>query len=81
MQYTNAGENALTVPVEENRMVLQLIFSSTQVTIMKEEYIYPFRSLLGEFGGALGMFFGFSFVMIWDLLKMMLDFLLAKLST
>ena len=31
-----------------------------------------FESLVAEFGGALGMFLGFSFLMIWDWLELLL---------
>ena len=31
-----------------------------------EVLLYPFTSLIAEFGGALGLFFGFSFMTIWQ---------------
>ena len=31
-----------------------------------EELIYPWQSLVAEFGGALGLFLGFSFMTVWD---------------
>ena len=31
-----------------------------------QELLYPFSSFLAEFGGALGLFLGFSFAMFWD---------------
>ena len=31
-----------------------------------EELIYPWQSLVAEFGGALGLFLGFSLMAIWD---------------
>ena len=31
-----------------------------------EELIYPWTSLVAEFGGALGLFLGVSFMTIWD---------------
>ena len=34
-----------------------------------EEYLYDERSLLAEFGGALGLFLGFSFYMLWDIVE------------
>ena len=34
--------------------------------IEREELIYPWQSLVAEFGGALGLFLGFSFMTIWD---------------
>ena len=34
--------------------------------IEQEILLYPFTSLLAEFGGALGFFLGFSIMTIWD---------------
>ena len=31
-----------------------------------EELIYPWQSFVAEFGGALGLFLGFSLMTIWD---------------
>ena len=39
---------------------------STEFTLEEEEFIYPFISFVAEFGGALGLFLGFSFFMVWD---------------
>ena len=33
----------------------------------KQVFVYPLTSLVAEFGGALGLFVGFSFLLIWDL--------------
>ena len=41
--------------------------SSTEITLEEEEYIYPLLSFIAEFGGALGLFLGFSFLTLWDL--------------
>ena len=42
-----------------------------------EELIYPWQSLVAEFGGALGLFLGFSFLTIWDLV---IDFRCFKIA-
>ena len=39
---------------------------TTEISIEEEQWVYPEMSFLAEFGGALGMFLGFSFIMIWD---------------
>ena len=36
-------------------------------TVMEEVYDYPLFSFIAEFGGALGLFLGFSFMMFWDI--------------
>ena len=33
---------------------------------MEEVLVYPFESFMAEFGGALGLFLGVSFMTIWD---------------
>ena len=37
-----------------------------------EELIYPWQSFVAEFGGALGLFLGFSLMTIWDSLHTVL---------
>ena len=36
----------------------------------KEVEVYPLESFISEFGGALGLFVGFSFMMIWDIFEL-----------
>ena len=43
-----------------------LCLVTTDVQVETEELVYPFNSFKAEFGGALGLFLGFSFIMIWD---------------
>ena len=42
---------------------------SERTQVEEEILLYPFTSLLAEFGGSLGLFCGFSFVTIWNSLK------------
>ena len=44
-----------------------LIFGDLKETVETEVYTYDFGSLVAEFGGALGLFTGFSFFMLWDM--------------
>ena len=39
--------------------------ASTRTWTEEEILLYPFTSLIAEFGGALGLFLGFSFMAIW----------------
>ena len=43
-----------------------LKFPDNEVTIETEVELYSFISLVSDIGGALGLFLGFSFVMVWD---------------
>ena len=49
-------------------------------TIMKmtEVWMYPFESLVAEFGGGLGLFLGFSFMNIWEVLECVIQFFIKK---
>ena len=39
-----------------------------QIKTETEDWVYPGLSFIAEFGGAMGLFVGFSFYMIWDCL-------------
>ena len=43
-----------------------LLFVSTETILEEEILVYPWTSLVAEFGGTLGLFLGFSFMMLWD---------------
>ena len=51
-----------------NSSILDLHLATTTVLVKTEVLVYPFSSLIAEFGGALGLFLGFSFMMTWDIL-------------
>ena len=44
------------------------MFASTKVTVKKEEWSYSKLDFVADCGGLLGLFIGFNFVMIWDLI-------------
>ena len=53
-------------------------FSSNSLTIKEEALLYPFDSFLAEFGGSLGLFLGFSFLTMWDILLSILKLIMQK---
>ena len=53
-----------------------LNFVSTDIRIEREVEIYPLLSFVSELGGSLGLFLGFSFLTIWD----MIDYLILMYS-
>ena len=48
---------------------LWVTFGSVATTVEKEFYSYQFDSLVSDFGGSLGLFIGFSFFALWDIIK------------
>ena len=60
-------EEPLTTPLSIKASVIQPIFASNLVEVEKEEEAFPFISLVADCGGILGLFIGFNFLMIWDL--------------
>ena len=50
-------------------------FASNSVILKEEAYLYPFISFLAEFGGSLGLFLGFSFLSLWDVIIDFFQFL------
>ena len=60
------GNKETTMFRLDNFFVVSLWPISSYTRIEKEELIYPFSSLVAEFGGTLGLFLGFSFMTLWD---------------
>ena len=65
---TNLKEFNL-VDIPDNRVAICLWAVSKYTQAEEEVLVYPFQSLIAEFGGCLGLFLGFSFMTIWDGLK------------
>jgi hypothetical protein len=64
--YTNykLATEPMKFDIETQR--LAVAFSTPDVLKRTEELLYPLESFVSEFGGALGLFLGFSCMMIWD---------------
>ena len=54
------------------------VYASTQLIVKEEAELYPLNSFIAEVGGALGLFFGFSFVGLWNLFLSMIVFFTGK---
>ena len=50
----------------------QLSFAKTEAWEEREALVYEFVSFVSEFGGSLGLFLGFSFYSVWDVLELFL---------
>ena len=59
---------------------LGFVMAAKRFKKRKEVEVYPFQSFVSEFGGALGLFLGFSFMMLWDLIETSSKCLLSKLQ-
>ena len=53
-------------------------YASSQLIVKEEAELYPLNSFIAEFGGALGLFLGFSFVGLWNLFLSMIVFFKGK---
>ena len=60
------SETPSTYP--SNRTTVTPFFTSNRVQVLREEEAHPFDSFIADIGGVLGLFIGFNFLMIWDLL-------------
>ena len=58
-----------------------IFMSSAYFVVEKEVLAYTWITFLAEFGGALGLFLGFSFLMIWDLLEWIITFYQQRLCS
>lgn len=47
---------------------LRIMFGTSRVQVEKEEEATTFSCLVADCGGILGLFIGFNFIMIWDLI-------------
>ena len=61
---------------DDGKAIFSMSFSTNVLTVMEEEYVYPLDSFIAEIGGALGLFLGFSFMMIWDFIQFAIESLI-----
>ena len=58
---------------EINETSIKVMYASPKIHVEKEEEAYSVRSLVSDLGGALGLFIGFNFLMIWDLIIIVIE--------
>ena len=65
-KFVNSNPDVMTSS-GSNRTIEVAFFAASRKTQIEEEVLlYPFTSLVAEFGGTLGLFLGFSFITIWQ---------------
>ena len=57
------------IQVNHNETQLILKNTSPYLLIETEALVYTVESLVAEFGGTLGLFLGFSFLTLWDVVE------------
>ena len=62
------------IQVNHNETQLILKNTSPYLLVESEALVYTVESLVAEFGGALGLFLGFSFMNIWDVVEIAADY-------
>ena len=61
------------IQVNHNETQLLLKNTSPYLLIETEALVYTVESLVAEFGGTLGLFLGFSFMTLWDVVEFVVD--------
>ena len=75
MNYEGLGEKVYTkcthffLPFFNHILGYLFVLVNNELTVKTEAYLYDERSLLAESGGALGLFLGFSFYMLWQIFE------------
>ena len=54
------------------------MFASSKVCVEKEEIEFTFDDLVADCGGVLGLFIGFNFLMVWDVIFFILKNFVKK---
>ena len=65
-KYVQIGRRTTTGLVDKDNYIFNLWANSDDTFMKTEEYIYPWPSLVADFGGTLGLFLGFSFMTLWE---------------
>ena len=78
-RYTEFSLAKEIVSSTAEQSMLDLRFSQSSLVKRKEVLVYPLSSLVAEFGGTFGLFVGFSFLMFWDFIEMVIGFI-AKIK-
>ena len=62
-----------------NTTLLYILFDRPSITTETEEEAYSIGYLVADCGGVMGLFVGFNFLMIWDLVQLWLASLKSRI--
>ena len=65
-EYVLEEETQIFLNEEDDQTAVYITLSTPEVLIKEEKQIYEVTSLVGDVGGSLGLFLGFSLLMVWD---------------
>ena len=72
MEVTFSTEEAM---IRSGEVWVNIMLASSKIKVKEEILIYDIESLVSDFGGALGLFVGFSFLTLFDLYELVLKFM------
>ena len=65
-EYKIIGDKAPTAWAKKGLLTFALLAVDNNIYVETEALLYPGTSLVAEIGGTLGLFIGFSFMILWD---------------
>ena len=72
MEVTFSTEEAM---IRSGEVWVNIMLASSKIKVKEEILIYDIESLVSDIGGALGLFLGFSVIMIWDWIQNIMIFI------
>ena len=63
--------------LERGEVWMNILLVNSEVDVKEETLIYDLESLISDIGGSLGLFLGFSVMMIWDGLEKVIIFIIG----
>ena len=79
--YTLAGEEEFPLWTKDIGLShVYISYSQNPIKIKEEVYLYPLEAVVAYIGGILSLFFGLSFLSIWDELILQITKLVHKLK-
>ena len=63
----------IIIPYKDVGTILVPRFATASVQVLTEVESFSFGSLVADCGGVLGLFLGFNFLMIWDIIVLIVE--------